>query len=92
MKWYRPSEQLPPAPIKNDWNGPTFLGVFTNTDNNEPFFYFVTQRVNPRSKKAIYVEASGEQYMWWELDELIAWTTIEEVRKDLFASKPGLFY
>ena len=92
MKWYRPSEQPPPAPAKNSWSGPPFLGVFRDIDNNEPFFYFVTQRVNPRSKKTIYVEASGEQYMWWKQNELIAWATIEEVKKDLFTSKSGLFY
>lgn len=91
MKWYRPSEQPPPAPTKNGWNGPPFLGVFKNPHNNTPFFYFVSKEIKPNGS-ARYVEADGEQYMWWELDELIAWTTIEEIKKDLFASKPGLFY
>ena len=59
------------------------LCKFKNIDNSNfnpnPNFY-VCQREEFRADRL--TEACGEQYCWWEIEELIAWTTFEELEKD----------
>lgn len=42
--------------------------------------FYVCQRKSPHLNRL--TEAGGEQYCWWEIEELEAWTTFEELVKD----------
>lgn len=75
MKWYSIKDKRPPK--KNGLNWP-FLALVDI--GNERIPYLVTEDVHYGEPR--YVEAYGEQYMWWSEDEIIAWTTIGEVIKD----------
>ena len=92
MEWYNPKTNPPPMADRINWMGPAFLGVFKDMDSNKPYFYFVRQEVR-YDGTAKYIEAGGEQYAWWSEDELIAWTSLEEVEKDFFTAMPErIFY
>ena len=55
------------------------LCKFQHIDKSIPDFY-VCQRENYHINRL--TEACGEQSFWWEMEELIAWTTLEELEKD----------
>ena len=89
MKWYKPIEKMPPLPSKDDGysNGEPFLGVFQDSEEGDYFYVVSAEWDNPGYKtKLRYVEAGGEQYSYWDENELIAWTSLEELKKDFCAA------
>lgn len=59
-------------------------------DKFGPCFYICTRDswYDNVYKTIVLVEAYGEQYMRWPVDELIAWTTFEELEKDFANACP----
>lgn len=91
MKWYKPTEKMPPLPGEDGyWNGKAFLGVFQYPEEGNFFYIVNAEWDDPGYKtKLRYVEASGErgeQYSYWDENELIAWTSLEELKKDFCAA------
>lgn len=46
--------------------------------NNMLFYYIVYRDSNDK-----FIEAFGEQYAWWEPDEIDSWITLDELDKIL---------
>lgn len=88
MKWYKPTEKMPPLPGEDGyWNGKHFLGVFQYPEEGNYFCIVSAEWDDPEYKtKLCYVEADGEQYSYWDENELIAWTSLEELKKDFCAA------
>ena len=89
MKWYKPTEKMPPPPGEDGyWDGEPFLGVFQYPEEDNYFYYMVrAEWDDPKYRtKLHYVEAGGEQYSYWDENELIAWTSLEELKKDFYTA------
>ena len=78
MKWHT---EEPPTAVD-------ILCCFGIKEN--PFFY-VCGKYEHKNKKVL-IEASGEEYAEWPLEELIAWTTFDELKNDLLKQFPYLIF
>ena len=67
--------------IPNDLNTyPSYnLPVLAKLKNND-LLYYIVYRDNFKDR---FTEASGEQYTWWEPEEIDSWITLNELDKIL---------
>lgn len=66
--------------IPNDLNTyPSYnLPVLVKLKNNMLSYYIVYRDFNNK-----FIEASGEQYTWWEPNEIDSWISLQELEKIL---------
>lgn len=66
--------------IPNDLNTyPSYnLPILAKLKNNYLLYYIVYRGFNDK-----FIEASGEQYTWWEPEEIDSWITLGELDKIL---------
>ena len=84
MKWYT---EEPPKDIP-------ILCCFKTYDKSS-FDYYVCQRESwyEEAYNEIWLtEAYGEQYARWPISALVAWTTFEELQKNMLEKIPHLIF
>jgi hypothetical protein len=79
MKWYKFNEKRPEIALSWYENLQDIL-VKIRDPYCSPRYYVVHGETHGNQIR--YVESSGEQYAWWDEDELEGWTTLDELDKD----------
>ena len=50
--------------------------------NKNGFYYYTVEVEDDYPRGVLFTEACGEQYCDWEREEILGWTTFEEMEKD----------